>query len=369
MTANYSGIEQSFKFLIAENKQITIEKLLECSKYRTHDLEFLFQELDEEAQDVLGEHYKRFQSLHNYIEMATLLGFLKKVSGAEGKGYEKWRYALIQLDPVPANTADGMLAIWKASVQLMMKRQYHGYKALSFDRELLEVFEDILQDAWDEIYRRRQMADMDVPDDPEAFLEEWFECYDHPINAYAQLLWGCHRGLDVEYVRCLDWLAELFHEWVEKTKEQSTGRNLASLQYFVIRAEGNSRTGLGIRWNTESARFEDIPWNLPETVVKEIPQSAQRMNGDMGRVREEILKKMHKSGFTVKECRSYAEREEGEEWACTLMAEKAQTAGDNIILKVWEKVWGSYIFVDLNGNESEEFDEVQRWVKMLSNRH
>ena len=61
MAAGYSGLEQSLKFLIATEKETTIEKLLKDKAYRTHDLRILFSNISSGAQQILSEYYSRYQ--------------------------------------------------------------------------------------------------------------------------------------------------------------------------------------------------------------------------------------------------------------------------------------------------------------------
>lgn len=367
MAAGYSGIEQSFKFIIATKKEKTIEDLLNGkeSPYRTHDLGFLFKKIDKKARQMLNEYYERFQSLHNHIEIATLQDFLKEVSGARGKGYEKWRYALIELGPIPRSNVDCMLAIWYASVQLIEKRLYPSRAIWMPDRELLRTFEDVMQDAWDEVYVRRQSAEMSVPDDAKE-LDKWSESYDHPINAYAELLWNYHRGLISRYVAGSDWLVELFSEWSERITRPSQDGTQTGLLCFAGRAKGNTRTGLGICWNVEKNRFESIPWNLDEILAESVPDTAKKIERVTDETRDKILRKMHREGFDVRECRSYGGELEDKKWSCTMVAEKMQASGEKFVLEVWQKVWGADIYVDLKGASSKEADDVQKWMQGFS---
>lgn len=370
MAAGYSGIEQSFKCMIAMEKGMTIGALLKekQTNFRTHDLGDLFDQISEDTKQVLNEYYERFQSLHNYIKAERLCDFLKEASGAGGRGHEQWRYALIEPGPIPRGNVDCMLAIWYASVQLIEKELYPSRAIWMPDRELLQVLEDVLQEAWDEVYIRRQNAEMDVPDDTEE-LDRWRESYDHPINAYADLLWNHHRGMISEYVGDSDWLVELFCEWSERITRPSQNGTQTGLLCFADRAKGNTRTGIGIRWHAEKNRFESIPWNLNQILAESVPGTAKKVEWRIGETRDKILSKMHREGFDVKECRSYGGEQEDKEWSCTMVAQKTQASGGEFILEVWEKAWSSDIYVDLNGAASKEIDDIQKWIRSPSHRH
>ena len=370
MAAGYSGIEQSFKCMIAMERGITIEALLKekQTNFRTHDLGDLFDQISEDTKQVLNEYYERFQSLHNYIETERLCDFLKEVSGTEGKGYEQWRYALIQPGPIPPNSVDCMLAIWCASVQLVEKTLYPSRSIWMPDRELLQTFESVLQDAWGEVYIRRQNAEMEVADDT-GELDRWLESYDHPINAYADLLWNHHRGMISEYVGGSDWLVELFCEWSERITRPSQNGTQTGLSCFAGRAKGNTRMGIGVRWDAEKNRFKNVPWNLDQVLAESVPDTAKKIEWGMGETRHKILSKMHREGFDVKECRSYGGEQEDKEWSCTMVAEKTQASREKLILEMWEKARSSDIYVDLKGAASKEIDDVQKWIRSPSHRH
>ena len=76
ITASYSGLEQTIKYLVAEKRGHGIQELIRQSipanlrsggqskrvyPYRTHNITWLFGELEEQTQNVLREFYGRFQ--------------------------------------------------------------------------------------------------------------------------------------------------------------------------------------------------------------------------------------------------------------------------------------------------------------------
>ena len=101
ITAAYSGLEQTLKYLIAAEKHKSIKDLIEFREgnrlpYRTHNVAWLFSKLENPTQEVLRDFYGRYQSLHSYITVDTVDGFLGTVSGQCGQGYQRWRYSLIE---------------------------------------------------------------------------------------------------------------------------------------------------------------------------------------------------------------------------------------------------------------------------------
>ena len=105
ITAAYSGLEQTLKFLIAEQKGLTIAELIDLSAppngrldernsgrhpYRTHDLAWLFSKFDERTRDVVRDFYGRFRSLHSYVTVALADEFLK----SDFRSERRWLRAL-----------------------------------------------------------------------------------------------------------------------------------------------------------------------------------------------------------------------------------------------------------------------------------
>lgn len=364
MTAGYSGIEQSFKYIIAMERGTTVENLIkeERSIFLTHDLGCLYDQMSEGAKQVLNEYYERFQSLHNYIEIETLQDFMKEVSGTGGQGYGRWRYALIQPGPIPRSNVDSMIAIWDACVQWITVQQYPSRKIQMPEMKLLKDFEDLLQKMYREPRLWRQTGDK-RPANAVQDLREWYEDYGHPINAFAQLIWNDYRGISIEESVKSNWLASLLRVWLERTEDLCRGKNRANLFYFIERAKGNTGFGLGIRWNVEQNRFENIPWNLEEIMKEEVPDAAIKMDGQKTEMHNRLLQKVHKDGFDVKENGFRSQQTEDETWMCTLVAEKEQASGGKVVIKVWEQGIDTDLYVEMESTDSREMTEAQGWIQ------
>jgi len=97
ITASYSGLEQVFKFLLLLEKSITLEQLLMDNKLKSHDLSKLYEELSEPTKQELEGFYGELQSLLSFIPFNSLKHFFKEISMNSGKGYEAWRYSLIEI--------------------------------------------------------------------------------------------------------------------------------------------------------------------------------------------------------------------------------------------------------------------------------
>ena len=134
ITAAYSGLEQTIKYLTAEEKGLTVQELFDFAvaengqanedgrrhyPYRTHNLGRLFSRLEERTKKTVREVFKRYKSLFPQIRIGSVDQFLHRVSGGngDGDGSVRWRYALIEEKTLPRNTPAALVAIWGVCVQ------------------------------------------------------------------------------------------------------------------------------------------------------------------------------------------------------------------------------------------------------------
>ena len=207
ITAAYSGLEQTIKYLIAEEKNLSILELMNVAArgnaeaneggdrrhpYRTHNLAWLFSKLEQATQDVMRDFYGRFQSLHTYITAADVDEFLNEVSGPRGAGYGRWRYSLIEDRQLPRNSPEGLVAIWGACTQIAEERIWENQQVRMLDEELTDEFGDDLESAVLYVSGERQNAGEPFQDiDPE--IRAWLRNGGHPLNAFADVLWHFDR--------------------------------------------------------------------------------------------------------------------------------------------------------------------------------
>ena len=334
ITVAYSGVEQSLKFLISQQKHKTVREW-RCSEEgeklgSSHGLIKLFDALDPNAVHVVTEYYERFQSLHRYITKRSLRGFLEEVSRGE-KGYILWRYSLVDEDPkgLPMNSPHGMMALWCGLVELIEHRQGRARPVVMPDENLWDMLR-----SYDPCLRNRM------------------EQADHPLNACAEMLWEQFRGIAQS-----EEVAQSLTQWVQQIADRADG----NLLHLVLRARGLTETGAGIRWNKARNRFEDVPWTLPLIEVDDKPQDAESIDvSDQLGARQAVLRIVHSSGFSVKE--RMLNRSKGEKairrgreakWQCTLQAEKAtMSSAETVEVRIWENILDPTMHVTLSG-ESE----------------
>ncbi|MDD9988150.1 MAG: hypothetical protein OXQ31_17875 [Spirochaetaceae bacterium] len=328
IAACYSGLEQSLKVIAAAHLDISVEDVRKSvPRGRGHDLSILFKNLDHEAKCVLMRYYARFQSLHSYIPIGSLPDFLQSISRTDGKGYERWRYSLIETDnDLPTNSAEAMLAIWTSSNQLIGQR---------LGIEPIVMPEHALMRELGELLPRVSTGD-------DATQPRWRECYEKPINCAAQMLWDEHRGINTTS----SWI----QSWIEAIKERSTQSR--ELRHFIVRATGSGTTGLSICWDDEAKCFANVPWNMQSVVENEAPDGARELYSSAWDARPEVLRRTHQNGFTVRENWESANSLDGRWWR-TVVAEKTHGSGVRDVLTAWLHDYDLY--VELEGEATDLF--------------
>ena len=146
----YMGIEQTMKCLILMRDGCLV---------RTHDLGNLFLSLDPSERDVVATYYRVYRSLHNFdtgsialetaCEFIQYIGKVGKDKGKVGKGYEAWRYILIEdHKEMPKMHLGMMLEIWRALAYLVGHRvSGRNYPYRTVDGYLEDYIEGVFRDA------------------------------------------------------------------------------------------------------------------------------------------------------------------------------------------------------------------------------
>ena len=337
VTLCYSGIVQSIKVLIAYEREVTIEQLLILKeagkwKYRSHDVGRLFSLMDDNARRVLRDYYSRFQSLHNYIDVDNVEEFLNLISGPSGNGYERWRYSLIETEgEIPRISVVCMLSIWSALVALIRSRfsQERRKRGITMPE--------------DEMRKQLRLT---------SILASGDDLCGNALSSVARIFWELHRGICLRTER-FDWWSDLLRGAVS-----STENNRSNIAMFISRAIGKCPTGISVRWNDNSQRFEDIPWNLPKRVTDAVPGGAQ---GFPPEEYDELLRSVYRRGFSV--CENLSGIPMAPKWSCTLVAKKKHESGEMLILRVWAQKYAPHLQIELDGSDTWEATPIQDWLQ------
>ncbi len=125
VTIEYSLLEQSLKALILIRDKTYDQKEMRAD---SHSLNAVFCRLDAKntnAADRIRKGYRAYQSLHHYVEYATLDNFLAEIDN----DYAKWRYFLLQgwINGPPAKTsAEAMLEVSQQAIEALETQVVKG---------------------------------------------------------------------------------------------------------------------------------------------------------------------------------------------------------------------------------------------------
>ena len=392
ITASYCGLEQILKFLIAVERGLTIEELLDLTteganstgkdsanrkSYRTHNLLELFSSLEPKTQIIIQEFYGRFQSLHSYIPVFNVEDFLTIVSGNRGHGYERWRYALIEEDDVPKNSPEALLAIWDACVQLAEEREWGYHEVQMPEKALKDKLTIYLRSCTQRISVEMQDVGKQLEDVSEE-LTDWLWNEGHPLNSFARVIrhyskHGTHGVSDAS-----EWFSRILDDWLLITLEDPAINRRTSLNQFVVAAAGHSPSGESIRWNPETNRFVAIPWSLTACSRAQPPKGAAKLDCRLpmsDRVLDSPLSslwvKAAECGYSVLENRSFnGHIDEKVLWFRIL---QVQNEAGNPVLSIWQL--GNQrlpltnppmsFFMEMHATSNEIKTPLNHWIDMM----
>ena len=374
ITTAYSGLEQTLKYLIAENANLTIEELIgrpvpqnaaNNKRYRTHDLARLFSELEPRARDIVRDFYGRFQSLHSYVPIADVEDFLNEISGQGGVGYERWRYTLIEDNTLPSNSPETLAAIWGVCFQIAEQN-------LSENRRVDMPETQLTQQLWEQLDKLMKNVLLDQHNAGEPFrdiygeMRDWLRSEGHPLNAFAEVLWNFSRygshGADGES----DWLSEALTQWARDILASPAASARTSLRAFLNRAQGHTPDGASIRWNPQAERFKAVPWSLEDRFVDVLPSEAIPIADPVprGTPLHTLWTVARECGCRVLENRAFNGPADREGWFRTLQVQAEDAGTVKPLLSMWQKRNDDYdIFHMVEEAAPEEMEQpLRRWI-------
>lgn len=378
VTAAYSGLEQVIKYLIADEKSCTIQELLDKQgqsrkgkkkkhSYRTHNLASLFCRLEEKTKSVIRDYFSQYQSLHCYITIETVDDFFSLISGVDGKGYELWRYTLIEdEEQLPQNSAEVMLAIWGVCVEIAQSRIYAGESVTMLDEtlrielndELFEKFQE--QDI--EVQLNSHSVDQQLLDLGREAYARTFLQGKHPLNIFAEILQHFGENKSHGLSGLPDHLSKAVYSWIEKVSISNEKAGISSLRMFLERAQGKTSAGESIRWNSDSRRFENVPWSLELITDDTLPSDAIAIKHPNSLQKLKVIAK--ECGYTIRENRSCTSSpNDGKDFYLRTL-QVSELSSMEPVITVWQKpgYTRDYSFViEQTLNKLEK--PVQEWIK------
>ena len=341
-----------------------------ASQYDTHDLLFLFEELDPLEQSQMSNDFRLFTSLYDHIPIRSLSEFLDIIRSDGGTGYVLWRYSLTEFESaLPSNSVEALLAVWKAAIHVVRAYVVEHANARTIAHEINDLFSSQLDQFLADVSVQRQNDGFGYEDYTSDFAS-WVNQFDHPLNAYSRLIHDHYRGLGLDSTGASGQLAEALRRWLAWVGAAAKNRDLgADARQFVTRALGRRGNWQGIRWNENRREFEGIPWSLGELVADSPPDGAYRFKAtsDDWR-RQSVVNWLYGLGFRVEENCPFHDQMPPDKWLCTLSAEKTWTDSETQLIRFWEySDPDSDFFVELDGkDDSEEAAIVRRRIGSLA---
>ena len=372
ITATYSGLEQTMKYLVAEEKGQSITELISFREgkkcpYLTHDVGLLFSRLTAQTQDVIRDFYGRFQSLHPYVSVETVDEFLSVVSEADGRGYERWRYTLIEDKPLPTNSPEALVALWGVCVQIAEERVWENQRVRTPDEALSREFCNQLETLELNVSIDRQNAGEPFQDIA-GETRDWLWRTGHPLNAFADVLWHFSRYGEHGQANVSEWLSDAVTRWAMRVLNSPAIGGTTSLRAFVERAQGRTPDGQSLRWNRKANRFEDVPWSLENRHQAALPPNAVVIGDPTGMRLRALWQAAKRSGYRVLENRAFKGPANEDSWFCTIELQTAVDGDEKPILAIWQKRNNDefeFYMVEQCSREAIDAD-MRTWIEMIA---
>lgn len=276
-----------------------------------------------------------------YIHVERVDEFLELVSDSDGRGYERWRYTLIEDKQLPTNSPEALLSIWDVCVQIAESRLWDNQKVRMPDKKLTRYLLDILG----RIKYSASVTRFDegqLPHDISTEIKQWLLSEKHPLNAFAKVLWHYTRYNSHGVAGTSQWLSDVIMEWVRQVLECDAVKARTLLRAFVKRSQGLFPGGESIRWNTENKRFENIPWSLSEPFRDNKPVNAIAFEvNDLHSYPSKIQRlrgAAKECGYHVSENMSFdRETKERDVWLCIFQVTENRSGKIKPILSIWKE--------------------------------
>ncbi len=379
ITAAYSGLEQNIKYLIAEESSLTVEELINQREhtssgegnflFRTHNLSALFSHLENNTKSLARDYYSQYQSLHSYIEINNLDDFLSEVSGPRGKGYERWRYTLIDdEEQLPRNSANAMVEIWGVFVEIALSRLDECSRVEMLEeklvRELDEGFQDSITEIERAVFEEQFSPDLENEAEVRLFRDE------HKLDVFAKILqhfasFKSHGIHDLS-----DELSKVVDYWLKNSACFGLTGGMSSLRWFIERASGRTPYSESIRWDADSNRFVDIAWSLDVVCNETLPQGAITIRKtNPSRSLQKLKNCANECGYKVRENRSYTNPLISNKTDYFRTLEICESVTTNSVLTIWQRPARSHEFsFVVEQHENEILPPVRNWISLLRRR-
>ena len=355
IVATYSGIEQTLKYLIALQKNLTVDELLvengilenpreepeRRTRYRIHQLGTLFSRLDRQTKEAIEHDYAVWQSLYDYLTIPTCAEFLDRIQGDDNRGHLDWRYCLIEGDLPPGNSADAMLAIWASLIRRCEEREEIPHRAgtRTADEEVRFGLDECLERACMNCEQRAAENGDPIPPLREE-LRRWAPSAACMVNNIAALLGHRERYFEIPEREGSEPMRWMLTECLKQLTYDARQGKRGALPTFARRALGYFPTGQSVRWNQETMRFENVPWPLRSESRDNAPQGATRVapEDNADRRLRDIWHHAGVAGYEVKETREFASNlDQPVQWHLRMRVYDQHEGAEDARISVWQE--------------------------------
>ena len=364
ITATYSGLEQTLKFLIAIENSQSIQEFLDNKTKRTHNLSKLFGQLGDQTKKMLEDDYIQFQSIHCYIPMEDIDSFLENVSGSDGRGYQLWRYSLIEYyNQPPVNSVEAMIAVWGTCIEICEYRIYQNFEP----RLPAQKIQFILNRSFNGAYRKVCIFDQNQGKPfPDIRLEINFlyQRFDCRLNLFAKILWNYDRFETHGLADVSKKLSEVINEFAKSILENREKYKDSSLKLFLDRSIGRTIIGESIKWNSQSGKFENVPWSLDYRSVESEPKNAIKVRIYTENEIKWLRTIFYKNDFIIKENLSFNNEDISEKDHYCCIMQVSEKGIKEPVFSLWQqKIYADRIFYFKEENMIESLNpEIEKWI-------
>ena len=279
-----------------------------------------------------------------YVPWQTASDFLRHISGERGRGYENWRYALIQNtdneeNAPPLNSGEAMVAIWQIAIEL-------ADNGLREDNDRIEMYEEhletlcfgMLNESHDEVYRESVGGNWDG-EIVYREISEWIASKGSILNALSLILWREARFGHHDVAFENEWSARVLSKCLERISVHELRRTHSNLACFANRAQGRYAVAKGLSWNAHTNRFETIPWTLEERHLEAPPENSIEIGhwGAVAAKRQRVYRGAEESGYLILENHWFGGLARNRRWMQTIEIRSDSTPDSFCVLEVWER--------------------------------
>lgn len=351
----YAGLEQALKALASYCVGKPLEELTAPRRgdkpkgpLNTHDLMECWKRIDQEARARISEHWRQFASLYPDLQegeyekhYGSAEAYLRYLSAPKGAAYMRWRYALVEDEPLPKISVEGMILLWRSAADIFGDRSNPKRRERA-DAPFQRIGRAVAR-AWECAFFA-----VSVQDDPGGYkLEdhkrrhrEWIREHGGHVNAAEKVLWRVSRGLAAHGPEETPEMTATLREMGERIEKLVATEKDASVRQWGIHARYQ---GISIRKRNGMLHCDTKTRLAKSELVEGLPEGSVQIPGSSYTLElpEEIQNELYAGGYDVTEydmeCPSREARGRGRFLA---VCKGTRGEGDaSTTIELWKEAW------------------------------